>query len=248
MLTNFFKGVHYFLNGFVLVRQPELWRFVWVPMVCNIVLFAVLVLFVGYWLSDFSQWLTHNFPIWLQWLKWLVLLSGLIFSSIILIYVSTFLVNLIAGPFNSMLAEKVLEYLKFEKRPHDIPLLEAIPVTFSRQMHFLSYYIPRAIFYLILFVVPLAQAISTVLWFLFNGWVFTMQYLDYPMDLYGISIKHMRKIMAQNKGLCMGFGAAIMFFAMIPLVNFIIIPVSVAGAALMFAREFPELKKDNRNS
>jgi CysZ protein len=198
--------------------------------------------FAAHGLKELSNWITSFLPHWLQWLYWLIWILSLLFSGIILIFVSTILVNIVAGPFNSILSEKVIAYLQIQDNPTQISVLRALPASFLRQMKFIIYYLPRALFYLILFIIPVVQIGAAIFWFMFNGWVFTMQYLDYPMDNHGVSIAKMRDLMSQKQGLCLGFGSAVVLFAMIPLVNFVVVPVAVVGATVMWAKEFRQDK------
>jgi CysZ protein len=238
MLVDFIKGFNYLLSGFKLIREPGLFRFVWIPLICNIVLFAAMLMFAGYGLHQFSAWIQHFLPHWLEWLKWVVWVLSFLFSAVLLIFISTFLVNLVAAPFNGILSERVLRHLNATDTIVPVSTFKSIPSAIWRQLQFLAYYSPRAVGYLLLFIVPIVQVIAAVLWFLFNSWVFTLQYLDYPMDLNGISIQQMKVKMREKRGLCLGFGSGVVLFSMIPFVNFLIVPVAVVGATALWANEF----------
>lgn len=238
MLVDFAKGFHYLLSGFSLIKSPKLLRFVWIPLLCNLVLFAIALVFAGYGLHLFSDWVQGFLPTWLHWLSWLIWILSFLFSGIILIFISTFLVNLLAAPFNGILAENVLKQLDAADAIVPVSTLRSIPRSIARQMQFLGYYLPRAVGYLLLFLIPIVQVVAAVLWFMFNSWVFTLQYLDYPMDLHGVSINEMKEKMRQRRGLCLGFGSGVVLFSMIPLINFLIVPVAVVSASLLWANEF----------
>lgn len=238
MLVDFVKGFYYLLSGFKLIRERSLIRFVWIPFLCNLILFATMLVLSGYWLHHFSEWVQGFLPHWLKWLEWLIWGLSFLFSAIILIFISTFLVNIVAAPFNGLLSEKVLQHLQAAENIVPVSTLSSISGAFGRQMQFLGYYLPRAVGYLILFIIPIVQVIAAVLWFMFNSWVFTLQYLDYPMDLHGISIAKMKEEMRQRRGLSLGFGAGVVLFSMIPIINFLIVPVAVVSATAMWAKEF----------
>jgi CysZ protein len=197
-----------------------------------------MLIFAGYGLSWFSHWVQQFLPNWLQWLHWVIWILSLLFSGVILLFVSTFLVNLIAGPFNSILAEKVLDYLNSADKIVQVSVMRSVPSSVWRQMQFLGYYLPRAVLYLLLFLIPIIQIVAAILWFMFNAWVFALQYLDYPMDLHGISILQMKEKMRQRRGLCLGFGSGVVLLALIPFVNFVIVPVAVVAATLLWAEEY----------
>lgn len=238
MLNDFSRGFSYFLQGFRLVREPSLMRFVWIPLLCNILLFIIMLVFAGYGLSWFSHWVEQFLPSWLQWLHWVIWVLSFLFSGIILLFISTFIVNIIAGPFNSILAEKVLVHLQAADKIVQVSMMRALPSAFWRQMQFLGFYLPRALVYLLFFLIPIIQMVAAILWFMFNAWVFTMQYLDYPMDLHGVSIPQMKERMREKRGVCLGFGTGVVLFAMIPFLNFVVVPVAVVGATLLWVNEF----------
>jgi CysZ protein len=244
MIKDFLNGICYLLAGFKLIFHSRLSRFVWIPLLINIVLFLLLLIFTIHWFGQFSHWVEHLLPVWLQWLHWFIWVGSVLISLVILAYVSTLIVNTIGGPFNSILSKKVELQLvtapSKEKHPRSV-ILE-IFAAIRRELQLLGYYLPRAIFYLILFVIPIVQIVAAITWFLFNGWVLTIQYLDYPMDNHQIPVAQMRKLMSENRWMNLGFGSAVMLFTMIPLVNFLIMPVAVAGATAMWVKEYRPIR------
>jgi len=72
------------------------------------------------------------------------------------------------------------------------------------------------------------------LWFVFSAWMMAMQYIDYPMDNHRTTFDDMRKYLKTHRGISFGFGCAVMIAAMIPGVNFFVMPAAVAGATLMW--------------
>lgn len=113
-----------------------------------------------------------------------------------------------------------------------------IPRSIKRQLQFIIYYIPRAILALVLFFIPGVQVAAGPLWFLFNGWMMTVQYMDYPMDNHRISFKDMRNLLSQKRIVNLSFGSIVMFATMIPVVNFVVMPAAVIGATLLFVDEY----------
>lgn len=237
-MNDFARGFFYLLQGFQLIREKPLVKFIWVPLLCNILLFLTMLFFAGQALNHFSHWVDSFLPDWLHWLRWLVLILSLLVSALVLVFISTFVVNLVAGPFNSILSEKVITFLQVPVQAQNLTLMQTIPASIWRQIRYVSFYLPRAIFYLLLFLIPVVQVFAAFLWFLFNAWVFAMQYLDYPMDNHGVNFNAMREKMRQKRWVCSGFGAGVVLFSMIPLVNFIIIPVAVVGATVLWIKEF----------
>jgi CysZ protein len=236
------SGMSYFFQGFSLITVKGLKRFVFVPLIINIGLFAGAFYFLFGEIALGIQGVINMIPDWLGWLK-----DGLIYIlwpvavlSVLLIFALIFgtLANWIAAPFNGLLAEKVEQHLTGQTVDSSGlgDIIKDLPRTLGRELTKLLYYIPRAIgFLLLFFILPI---IGQVLWFLFNGWMMAIQYADYPFDNHKISFAAMRNQLNQRKSLTFGFGIITSLFALIPIVNFIVMPVAICGATAMWVNEF----------
>lgn len=239
------NGIHYLLQGFTLIMQPGLKRFVFIPLLINTFLFIGLFILTHYFFNQINHWILSFLPSWLQWIGgilWVVFFIGFF---LIAIYTFVTLANLIAAPFNSLLAEKVQEHLT-GKTINSLSLwatLKDTPRIIGRQFAILGYYIPRAIVLLLLFFIPIIQIIAALIWFLFNAWFMTLQYVDYPTDNQRISFQKMRQQLQQQRGLSLSFGIGVLVLTMIPVVNFIAMPAAVAGATALWVKEF--MRKDS---
>ena len=147
------------------------------------------------------------------------------------------LANWIAAPFNGLLSEKVEAHLTGQPLG-DAGLIDAfkdIPRTLAREARKLIYYIPRAVIFLVLFFVPV---IGQVLWFLFNAWMMALQYIDYPFDNHKVGFTPMKKALRTNKPLTFQFGIMVSIFSLIPIVNFIVMPIAVCGGTALWVNEY----------
>ena len=150
----------------------------------------------------------------------------------------TLIANLIASPFNGLLAEKTEALLTGHSLAdnNDMKkLLRELPVTLLDETRKLLYAIVWSIPFLILaFVVPV---VGPLIWFLFTAWMLAVQYSDFPMGNHGLKFRDMRATLRRRRFLSIGFGAAAAGLTMIPVVNFIAMPAAVAGATAMWVRE-----------
>ena len=105
----------------------------------------------------------------------------------------------------------------------------------GRELSKLIYYIPRAIGFLLLFF--LLPVIGQVLWFLFSAWMMAIQYCDYPFDNHKIPFRAMRDTLAKERSHSFSFGIMVSVCAMIPIVNFLVMPVAICGATAMWVDE-----------
>lgn len=233
------SGMHYFLAGLKLISKPGLKRFVIIPLLINIILFIALFFLLSHYLGEFNLWFEHHLPSWLRWLGVIVWVLFFISFFLIFIYAFVTVANLISAPFNSFLAEKVELYLTGKVlEPRSLyDNIKDIPRILGRQFAILGYYLPRALLLLILFFIPVVQAVAAVLWFLFNAWFMVMTYLDYPTDNHRIPIKTVRVWMGERRWLSLGFGISVLVATMIPILNFFSIPAAVAGATKLWVDE-----------
>jgi len=148
--------------------------------------------------------------------------------------------NLIAAPFNALLAEKV--ELHLTGRPLDEgggiakALRELIP-TLIDELRKLIYSLLWAAPFLILFLVPGVNLVAPVLWFLYTAWMLALQYIDYPMANHGFKFSAIRSRLRGRRLLGLGFGAATAGMTLVPVLNFIVMPSAVAGATALWVGE-----------
>ena len=159
--------------------------------------------------------------------------------SILLIFALIFgtLANFIAAPFNGLLAEKIELHLTGQPLGDTgmLDVIKDIPRTLGREFAKLGYYLPRAIGFLLLFFI--LPVFGQILWFLFTAWMMAIQYCDYPFDNHKVSFKQMRRTLHQSRGNCFSFGITVSLFSMIPVVNFLVMPVAICGATAMWVED-----------
>jgi len=228
-----FSGMGYLLRGYQLITKPGLKRYVIIPFIINIILFSVL-LGVG---VHFINYFTNLLPHWLHWLAWVFDTIFVIATSVMLVYLFTIITNLIGAPFNSLLSEKVQLITTGHKPSEEDTLkdtLKDIPRTLNREWCKIKYYIPRAILLLILYFIPIINIAASILWFIFSCWMMAIEYLDYPMDNHKMTFKETKQYLRKHMSPSFGFGFIVTIVAMIPIVNFTVMPAAVAGATVMY--------------
>ncbi|MDF2866806.1 MAG: CysZ-type sulfate transporter [Gammaproteobacteria bacterium] len=239
------NSLDYLLHGFQLIWQPGIRRYAFIPIIINLLLFIGLGILASHYFKDFLAWFNNHIPTWLQWLNpvlWILFLTVVI---LIATYTFTFFANLVAAPFNGLLAEQVERYLthKIDSSPTSLlGLVKDAPRSVGRQLRYLSYFLPRAFLILLIFLIPGGQIIAPPLWFIFNGWTMALQYLDYPMDNHRVSFTVMQQQLKQQRLASLGFGITIVLFTMIPLVNLFVMPAAVAGATKLWLKNFNSAK------
>lgn len=231
------SGISYLTQGLSLVCQPDLRRFVLLPLLTNLILFSACF----YWLfSRLSGWADQwigQLPSWLTWLEYLLWPLAIIVVLLFFSFIFSMVANWIAAPFNGLLAEQVEARLTGVTPPDTSlrQLLADIPRILKREWQKLKYYLPKAIGCLILFFIPLlGQTLAPLLWVLLSAWMAAIQYADYSYDNHKIPFDVMRDDLKSERLPNLGFGFAVSVCTAIPLINFLIMPVAVCGATAMW--------------
>ena len=244
--TNNRSGASYFFQGFSLIKTKGLKRFVLVPLFINIVLFFTAFYFLLDYIQMSVNYIVALIPDWLGWLKdgLLFVLWPIAIITVLLVFALIFgtLANWIAAPFNGLLSEKVERHLTNADMGNE-GLLDAfkdIPRTLGREFSKLGYFIPRALgFLLLFFFLPL---LGQIIWFLFTAWMMAIQYVDYPFDNAKGSFRQTRDALRKDKSRAFSFGVLVNIFSFIPVINFVVMPVSICGATAMYVDHFKNIR------
>jgi CysZ protein len=245
MATSPVSGAGYLLEGVRIIARPGLRRFVIVPLLINVAVFSAAIWYGVSRFDDLVAWVQSRIPSlpdWLAWLEqglaWVLWPLFVLLVVILVFYGFTLVANLIAAPFNGLLAEKV--ELTLTGRPVDggggfrQAMMQLAP-TLIDEIRKVLYALFWAVPFLILaFLVPV---VGPVLWFLFTAWTLTLEYADFPMGNHGLTFRDMRRRLRGRPVLSLGFGAAVAVLTMVPVANFIAMPSAVAGATALWLRE-----------
>lgn len=241
MMKNFLVGARYLLAGFRLIRRPGMRRFVVIPTLINIAVFAILT-WVG--LNQFEalmQWLLPKGNAW--WIEVLTVLLWIVFAFVVVVvfyFLFTLVANIIASPFNSLLSEKMLL-----KLGQDVPesrgwasAFTGFPAAMASEGRKLIYFLFIIIVLTVLTIIPGINLVTPVLWPLATGWMLTLEYTAYPSEAAGNQFPLTRRKARENRMMSLGFGTTAMLFTVIPVVNLLVIPAAVAGATAMWAEQW----------
>ncbi len=239
-MSNPKSGLDYLLQGLQLLREPGLRRYVAVPLLVSTLCFAGAIYGLGYWLDVLLESLLGKLPDWLDWLRYLLWPVFAAAALLVVFYSFSILTNLVAAPFNSMLAEAVEQHLSgqaIDTGGWSELLADIIPGLLS-ELRKLLYFALRALPLGVLFLVPGINIAAPVLWALFSAWMLAIEYCDYPMANHRLHFAQQRRLLATRRGLCWGFGGATLLLTLVPIINFLAMPAAVAGATAMWVGEF----------
>ncbi|STM10168.1 putative sulfate transport protein [Escherichia coli] len=101
------SGFYYFAQGWKLVSQPGIRRFVILPLLVNILLMGGAFWWLFTQLDVWIPTLMSYVPDWLQWLSYLLWPLAVISVLLVFGYFFSTIANWIAAPFNGLLAEQL---------------------------------------------------------------------------------------------------------------------------------------------
>lgn len=240
MISNPVTGAGYFFKGLSLINKPGVRRFVIVPLLINILIFAGLIWFSADQFGVFIDWFTPTLPEWLLWLTWLLWLVFGLMAFIVLFFGFTLLANLVGAPFNSYLAAAVEKHLTGQPVPDSGKTLgQDIVDGVLGELKKILYYLMWAIPLFIISFIPGINLLSPLLWAVFGAWMLSLEYTDYPLGNYGLTFPAIRQKIREQRMLSLGYGGAVMLATLIPLFNFLVMPVAVAGATALRVEQIP---------
>ncbi|MFV1873796.1 MAG: sulfate transporter CysZ [Oleiphilus sp.] len=250
MNGNLFKGFAYMAQGFHIILQPGFRLFLLVPLVVNIVLFSLLIMWayslIDGWMAVLLSWM----PDWLGFLEWLLWAAYLVVIVMTLFYGFVAAANLIGAPFYGYLAELTEQHLSGQSKDEPFSwkiLIGMIPRTVMRELQKIIYYLPRVIGLLILGLIPGINLVVAFVWILFSGWMMAIQYIDYPADNNHLSFADMRKYLSRHRFTSLGFGLLAFGLTLLPILNFFALPAAVCGAVAFWVNEPRAFDKININ-
>ena len=240
MKGNIAQGADYVVRGARMLSHPSLRLFVIIPLLVNITIFGSLIWLGFSYLSQLIAGWMAAIPDWLNFIEWIIWPLIGVTVSLITGYAFTALALIIASPFNALLAEKAEELVT--GKPVDSleglgPALMALPRGILRELWKLLYYVPMALFVLVLTFIPGLNAVAPVLWFLLGAWMMSIQFVDYPMDNHQLSFADVKEAVRSRRLSSMGFGGLVALCTGIPVVNFFVVPAAVVGATLLWVEE-----------
>ncbi|WP_438971596.1 sulfate transporter CysZ [Methylophaga sp.] len=241
-MQNVIKGARYLKQGFNLINQPGIRRFAYLPILINTLLFSFAIWF-GF--SHFGGWLEALMPNWLPaWLEsiltWIIWPLFVLLLIIIVFFTFSVIANVLAAPFNGILAEMVEKKLTGDTPP-EMPwakMLKDTPKMLFNELRKIAYLLMWLLPLLIFSWIPGLNLIAPILWFMFTSWTLALDYHDYPMGNHQLDFRQQRAVLRKNRSLALGFGSATMVATMIPIVNFLVIPAAVAGATALYLENF----------
>lgn len=231
------------LLGFRLICRPGLRLFALAPFAINTVVLATVAAYAG---SRFHAWVDAWVPALPDWLHWLQYAAWVLFAvGVVLIasYVFTLLANLIAGPFNDLLSERVEAHLRGTRPESGHGFWRSLQTGFVFELRQLWFLLKRTLLLglasVALIWIPGLNALIPLLWMYFGAYMLAFEYLDIPMSSHGLSFEEKRRWLRRHHVAGMSFGGCITLANLVPGMNLLIMPAAVAGATVLWVSRNP---------
>jgi CysZ protein len=107
MIRDFLSGAAILVRAIQVIKRPDVRLYALVPLLINIVLFGGLIWYGYMQLSPAVDWLMSFVPGFLDFLRWILwaFITGL--TTIVVFFTFTPIANIVAAPFNALLAERI---------------------------------------------------------------------------------------------------------------------------------------------
>ncbi len=234
MITDIGRGTGYLAKGFSLIKTKGIKRYVLLPLTLNILLFGGLI-WLGYaQFEPMVSWMMSYIPGWLGFLEGILWLVITLLTAIVVFFTFTPIANIISAPFNAIMSEKIEEMLTGKDINSGVSLMTIIKDSILSQLGKLVYIMLWSAGLLLISLIPLVNFISPLLWVIFGAWLLSLEYMDYPMGNHDLTFQQQKDTLKKRRGLALGFGGSVMVLTSIPIINFVVIPVAVAGATAMW--------------
>ena len=228
----------YPFRGLRLIFRSGLRRYSAIPLLINIALFSALgaLLF-----SEAVPWVDGLLPqgSWHGYLRWLIWPLAVL-AFLLAGYLGFTLVgNLIAAPFNDLLAARILAdgaaaLDPSDRRPPMRLTWKSALAAIGDELSKLWYVVSRSVPALALFVIPGLNIAAPLAWLVASSWLLAFEYLDFAFGEAGTRFADQRRLLRRDLLATLSFGAGVSVLMLIPGLNLAAIPASVAGACLLW--------------
>lgn len=222
-----------------LLAHPRLLAYAAFPTLINIILILTLFFFGMHFSQSLANYIIPGQDQWywvvLSYTIQIVLVLVLIVFGAVVFYI---LAGIICVPFNEVLSQKteqLFDGVKTEE-PFSLGLLTRdIIISLKNEIKRTAIMLALLLFLLIVFLIPVVGKI----FYLIFGNIIAMLFLaydnlDYPLARRRLPFTVKWRFIFRHFASCLGFGAGALISVVIPFLNFVVIPLTVVGATILF--------------
>lgn len=251
---NSFKKAHAF------IRRHNLWHFIVIPGVLNLVLFISLLIFllrnISSWVDLFFNWecgkeegISHLFcvifSITLVPMKYLIawLVKGVFIMLYLLVYKNIIL--LIYSPFIAFLIEKVDQKNKGIELPFNLQqfikdTVRGIKIAVRNILIELL----CVVFILLITLIPIINLFQPILLWIISAYFVGFSLMDYSLERKQLTARNSVDFIKRNKSMATGIGTVFQLMYFVPIIGWMFAPTYAAVAAYFAVEELQIIKAE----
>ncbi|WP_225444333.1 sulfate transporter CysZ [Pseudomarimonas arenosa] len=224
------------IRGFRWLTKPGMKRFVVLPILGNMLIFALasMLLFFALELA-MDRWLPED----VSWLRYLLFPLAAVAMLIASLFSFTLLANLLLGPFLGALSAKVWRELGREMP--EVPyggMWSEFRFDLGIELRRLGYSLLCLLGVFLLGFVPIVQLIAAPLGVLVGAWLLAFEFVAHPLGPYRLSLAEQLRFLREHRWMALGFGLATMGALLVPLLNLAVVPAAAAGMTILTHERF----------
>jgi CysZ protein len=222
------RGIKCFVEGAKLAFSAPLRKFILLPALLSLVIIGGGLGLAFSFVADASSYLA-GLGVWPGVIEWVLEPLLYLFGILVGAWLFGFLAVIVGAPFHSVLNAHI--------HPKDTPSTaewyQQIAPALKRELSKAKYTLPRLVGLLLLGFVPIVNLATPFLWLGYGGWLMAVQFCDFSFENRDQPFEQTLETLRQYRSTCVGFGMLTTLGLAIPLLNFIVVPIAVAGGALL---------------
>jgi CysZ protein len=230
---NFRDGFRCFADGVTLLRSSHAGFLVALPGLVSLIIVGGGITFVMGQSGTLQGWLAGLLPDWLDFLGTVLAFLLNLIVGIVGLWLFGFIAMVLSSPLHGILSARFDTTLGNRGALIELRIGAAITSAVIREWRKLRYQLPRMIAVAVLSFVPLINVIAPVAGILMTAWLMAIQFADLPGENRDRPFDETIAELRANRGAALGFGLGIALLLSIPIVNFLVIPVAIAGGTLL---------------
>lgn len=233
---NFLAGFRCLADGFSLLRTAGAGPWIALPAIVSLIIVGGGIGLIVGQSQAVEAWLGNLLPDWLDFLGSVLAVVLNIIAVVLGLWLSGFIAMVLSSPLHGILSARFDAHLGAEGSLVNLSFGRALASALRRERDKLRYQLPRMAAVALLSFIPLLNVIAPVAGLLMTAWLMALQFADLPGENRDRPLEETLGQLRANRAAALGFGAGITLLLSIPLVNFLVIPVAIAGGTLLWHR------------
>lgn len=233
---NFLDGFRCLTDGFSLLRTAGAGPWILLPALISLIIVGSGIAWITAQSDAIEAWLGTLLPDWLDFLGTVLAVLLNIIAVVLGLWLFGFIAVVLSSPLHGTLSARFDLRLGAGDSLVNLSFGRAAASALRREWRKLRYQLPRMLAVALLSFIPLVNVLAPVAGVLMTAWLMAIQFADLPGENRDMPFERTLDQLRTHRAAALGFGAGIALLLSIPLVNFLVIPVAIAGGTLLWHR------------